>query len=250
MMKRFINTRIVSKRFQRHKCHKCCSLYMYINEPNSTTVTWDGWYFELYKDYHCDNKLQPSKRENDIIRHTATINEIGYRTEEIEKNLKNIVIKTKKWGRRDVSHSGWPVGGQAGHTGGRGTGMGLAAPPAARRLRPWPWLPGPGRGSGELETWRIKTVTRCQYRTRTQTMIIATGSVTPSLEIQVASELEPLGPPNLPGSELLAYGPGPSHCWNHHPSQMHSAESRLPLPIRLVTQSRTRNFKFRTAPLK
>ncbi len=45
----------LSKRFQKHKSHKCCSLYMYINEPNNNT-TWDDWYNELYEEYRCENK--------------------------------------------------------------------------------------------------------------------------------------------------------------------------------------------------
>ena len=95
----------LSKRFQKHKSHKHCSLYMYINEPNHNT-TWDDWYIELYEEYPCDNKLQLCKKENEIIRQIATINKIGYRTEEMKKkkdkeyreaNKEAIKIKDKKY---------------------------------------------------------------------------------------------------------------------------------------------------------
>ncbi len=48
---------------------------MYINEPKNNT-TWDDWYIELYEEYPCENKLQLCKRENEIIRHIATINKL------------------------------------------------------------------------------------------------------------------------------------------------------------------------------
>ena len=74
----------LSKRFQKHKSHKHCSLYMYINDSNNNT-SWDDWYIELYEEYPCENKMQLCKRENEIIRQMATINKIGYRTEEMKK---------------------------------------------------------------------------------------------------------------------------------------------------------------------
>ena len=95
----------LSKRFQKHKSHKHCSLYKYINEPNHNT-TWDDWYIELYEEYPCDNKLQLCRKENEIIRQIATINKIGYRTEEMknqkdkeyrETNKEAIKIRNKKY---------------------------------------------------------------------------------------------------------------------------------------------------------
>ena len=72
------------KRLQKHKSQKSCSLYCFINNPENNT-TWDDWYIELYEDYPCNSKLQLVKRENEIIREKATINKIGYRTEEMKK---------------------------------------------------------------------------------------------------------------------------------------------------------------------
>lgn len=74
----------LSKRFQKHKSQKCCSLYQYINNPDNNT-NWDKWYIELYEEFPCENKLELCKRENEIIREKATINKIGYRTEEMKK---------------------------------------------------------------------------------------------------------------------------------------------------------------------
>jgi len=74
----------LSKRFQKHKSQKSCSLYCFINNPENNT-TWNDWYIELYEEFPCDNKLQLVRRENEIIREKATINKIGYRTEEMKK---------------------------------------------------------------------------------------------------------------------------------------------------------------------
>lgn len=74
----------LSKRLQKHKSQKSCSLYYFINNPENNT-NWDDWYIELYEDYPCNSKLQLVKRENEIIREKATINKIGYRTEEMKK---------------------------------------------------------------------------------------------------------------------------------------------------------------------
>ena len=93
----------LSKRFQKHKSHTSCSLYMFINDPNNNT-TWDNWYIELYEEHPCENKLQLCKKENEIIRQIATINKIGYRTAEIkqqkdkeyrEKNKEKIASRHK-----------------------------------------------------------------------------------------------------------------------------------------------------------
>ena len=74
----------LSKRFNKHKYQNCCSLYNYINNPENNT-NWDDWYIELYEEFPCENKLQLCKRENEIIREKATINKIGFRTEEMKK---------------------------------------------------------------------------------------------------------------------------------------------------------------------
>ena len=74
----------LSTRFNKHKCHKSCSLYQYINNPDNNT-TWNDWYIELYEEFPCENKLQLCKKENEIIREKATINKIGYMTDEIKK---------------------------------------------------------------------------------------------------------------------------------------------------------------------
>ena len=76
--------RYLSKRFQKHKSHKGCSLYEYINNPDNNT-NWDEWYIELYEEFPCENKLQLCKKENEIIREKSTINKKGYLTEEIKK---------------------------------------------------------------------------------------------------------------------------------------------------------------------
>ena len=74
----------LSARFGKHKHQKNCYLYKFINTPENKTL-WDDWYIELYEEYPCENKMQLVKRENEIIRNIATINKIGYRTEETKK---------------------------------------------------------------------------------------------------------------------------------------------------------------------
>lgn len=95
----------LSKRFCKHKTQYSCSLNKYINDPNNNTC-WDEWYIELYEEYPCDNKLQLVRRENEIIREKATINKIGFRTEEMKKqqiikwrdeNKEKIKEKTKEY---------------------------------------------------------------------------------------------------------------------------------------------------------
>jgi hypothetical protein len=74
----------LSTRFTKHKTHKGCSLYEYINNPINNT-DWNDWYIELYEEYSCENKLQLCKRENEVIREKAIINKIGYGTKETKK---------------------------------------------------------------------------------------------------------------------------------------------------------------------
>ena len=74
----------LSTRFNKHKAQQGCSLYQYINNPDNESC-WNDWYIELYEEIKCDNKLQLCKKENEIIRQLATINKIGYKTEEMKK---------------------------------------------------------------------------------------------------------------------------------------------------------------------
>jgi hypothetical protein len=74
---------------------------MFVNDPTNNT-TWDDWYIALYEEHPCENKLQLCEKENEIIRQIATINKIGYRTEEMklqkdmeyrEKNKEKLELK-------------------------------------------------------------------------------------------------------------------------------------------------------------
>lgn len=85
----------LSTRFNKHKSHINCSLYQYINNPNNNT-NWCDWYIELYEMYPCENKMELCKRENEIIREKATINKIGYLTEEDKKQREKEYRETHK----------------------------------------------------------------------------------------------------------------------------------------------------------
>jgi hypothetical protein len=61
------------KRDQKNKT----SLSKYINNPENNT-DWYQWYIELYENYPCNSKDELCKRENEIIREIATINQRGY----------------------------------------------------------------------------------------------------------------------------------------------------------------------------
>ena len=85
---------ILSKRFHNHKTSKECSLYKYVDGD------WDDWYIELYENYSCNNKAELDKREGEITREIATINNrIAGRThkEYYDENKVNILEKTKKY---------------------------------------------------------------------------------------------------------------------------------------------------------
>jgi len=84
----------LSKRFQKHKTQKHCSLYKFINESSNNTV-WNDWYIELYEEYPCANRLQHCKRENEIIREIATINKNGFATYE------STLQKRKEWNEKN-----------------------------------------------------------------------------------------------------------------------------------------------------
>ncbi len=85
----------LSARFGKHKYQKNCYLYKYITASENNT-SWDDWYIELYEEYPCDNKMQLVKKENEIIRNIATINKIGYRTEETIKEYHKEYQKKNK----------------------------------------------------------------------------------------------------------------------------------------------------------
>ena len=73
----------LSVRMARHRCHKNCSLYKYVNGY------WDNWYIELYEEYPCNNKQLLEKREGEITRLIGNINKkISGRTQKewIEAN--------------------------------------------------------------------------------------------------------------------------------------------------------------------
>jgi hypothetical protein len=103
-----IETRL-SARFCKHKTQYSCSLFNFIaNSENNTS--WDDWYIELYEEYPCENKMQLVKRENEIIREIATVNKIGYRTEEMkqekikqyrELNKEAIKIRNKEYAEKN-----------------------------------------------------------------------------------------------------------------------------------------------------
>jgi len=85
----------LSKRFCKHKTQKNCSLYCFINNPENNS-SWNDWYIELYEEFPCENKLQLVRRENEIIREKATINKIGFRTEEMKKQKQKEYRETHK----------------------------------------------------------------------------------------------------------------------------------------------------------
>lgn len=63
----------LSHRWGGHKCdvkhNPNMLLYKTINND------WDNWYIELYEDYPCENKEQLLKKEGEIIRLIATLNQ-------------------------------------------------------------------------------------------------------------------------------------------------------------------------------
>ena len=60
----------LAKRMARHRLDKKCSLYKLVDGD------WNNWYIELYEDFPCDNKEQLEKREGEVIREIATINQV------------------------------------------------------------------------------------------------------------------------------------------------------------------------------
>jgi len=85
---------ILSKRFNRHKKDKTCSLYKHVDND------WHNWYIELYEYYPCNNKLELNKREGEVQRQIATINKvIAGRTpkERYKDNLDKILEQRKQY---------------------------------------------------------------------------------------------------------------------------------------------------------
>lgn len=59
----------LEKRFKRHKKEKRDRrLYKYVNND------WDNWYIDLYMLYPCNNKMELTAREGEIIREIGTLN--------------------------------------------------------------------------------------------------------------------------------------------------------------------------------
>ncbi len=85
----------LSTRFNKHKSHHNCSLYHYVNNLDNNS-NWNDWYIELYELFPCNTKLELVKRENEIIREKATINKIGYLTEEMKKEKEKIYRDNNK----------------------------------------------------------------------------------------------------------------------------------------------------------
>ena len=61
--------RRLKDRFRGHKSEKKCSLYKIVNGD------WDNWEIELYEDYPCKNKYFLERREGEVQREIATINQ-------------------------------------------------------------------------------------------------------------------------------------------------------------------------------
>jgi hypothetical protein len=59
---------ILAKRMGRHRTDKKCSLYKQVDGD------WNNWYIELYEEFPCNNKQLLEKREGEVIREIATIN--------------------------------------------------------------------------------------------------------------------------------------------------------------------------------
>ncbi len=102
----------LSARFCKHKSQPHCSLSQFINNPENNT-SWDNWYIELHEEFPCEHKMQLIKRENEIIREIATINKIGYRTEEMKKeqeknyratNKEKISLRSKEYREDNKEH--------------------------------------------------------------------------------------------------------------------------------------------------
>jgi len=76
-------------RFGGHKTPRSgSSISKYIaNEEHNTS--WDDWHIELHEMFPCDNKMELDKREKEVIREIATINQRGYYIDEKDYREKN-----------------------------------------------------------------------------------------------------------------------------------------------------------------
>lgn len=84
----------LAKRMAKHRTSEKCSLYKLVNGD------WDNWYIELYEEYPCNNKEQLEKREGEVIRAIATINQVvagRTRKEYYEDNCDKILEQSKKY---------------------------------------------------------------------------------------------------------------------------------------------------------
>ena len=82
----------LAKRMARHRLDKKCSLYKLVDGD------WNNWYIELYEDFPCDNKEQLEKREGEVIREIATINQVvaGRTKKEYYEENRDKIVDYKK----------------------------------------------------------------------------------------------------------------------------------------------------------
>jgi hypothetical protein len=80
--------------------HRAKSVKRAANLYNVVQGDWDNWYIELYENYSCNNKKELVKREGEVIRQIATINNrVAGRTrkEYYEESKDKIVERDKKY---------------------------------------------------------------------------------------------------------------------------------------------------------
>jgi len=79
-------------RFYDHKYNKNCSLYKYVNGD------WDNWSIELYENYPCKNEYHLNRREGEVQREIATINErvAGRTDKEWREDNREKILEQKK----------------------------------------------------------------------------------------------------------------------------------------------------------
>ena len=84
--------RTLEERLKGHRTHYRCSLYQYVNGD------WDNWFIELYEDYPCKNKKKLERREGEVQREIATINNVvaGRTFNELYKDNKLIFNERQK----------------------------------------------------------------------------------------------------------------------------------------------------------
>ena len=82
----------LAKRMAGHRLNEKCSLYKLVNGD------WDNWYIELYEDFPCNNREQLEKREGEVQRQIATINNriAGRTRKEYRKENRDKIVEYKK----------------------------------------------------------------------------------------------------------------------------------------------------------